>query len=48
MEGVIKQWFMWVKPNFENVGAFFEFNFQRPVMANFPVSTSTRSGRMRT
>lgn len=25
MEGVIKQWFMWVKPNFENVGAFFEF-----------------------
>lgn len=47
MEGVIKQWFMWVKPNFENVGAFLEFNFLRPTVANCSVSMSTRSGRMR-
>lgn len=47
MEGVIKQWFMWVKPNFENVGAYFEFRRPATYPANCFPSTSIPSGRMR-
>lgn len=49
VEGVIKQWFMWVKPNFENVGAYFDFEFRLHVTcpANIFLSMSIRRGRMR-
>lgn len=36
MEGVIKQWFMWVKPNFENVGACCEFDFLQHAQLTCP------------
>lgn len=44
---MIKQWFMWVKPNFENVGTYSGIRPPATWQANISSSMSIRSGRMR-